>query len=120
MRGLRSRKPIGFRQWVVHASGNVWRFAETEEPVCKKTVVPRTIYLTADTKGIWHTDIHENMEVARGDILGYCTDFYGEVIKNYYAEADGVVFYYNAGLSVKEGTALVAYGIREHMIADEV
>ena len=91
----------------------------TEEPVCKKTVVPRTIYLTADTKGIWHTDIHENMEVARGDILGYCTDFYGEVIKNYYAEADGVVFYYNTGLSVEEGTTLVAYGIREYMIADE-
>ena len=59
------------------------------------------------------------MEVAQGDILGYCTDFYGEVIKNYYAEADGVVFYYNTGLSVEEGTALVAYGIREYMIADE-
>lgn len=93
--------------------------AETEEQVCKKTVVPRTIYLTSDTKGIWHTDLHENMEVARGELLGYCTDFYGEVIKNYYAEEDGVVFYYNTGLSVEEGTTLVAYGIREYMIADE-
>ena len=37
----------------------------------------------------------------------------------YYAEEDGIVFYYNTGLSVEEGTALVAYGIREHMIADE-
>ena len=92
---------------------------ETEEQVCKKTVVPRTIYLTSDTKGIWHTDLHENVEVARGELLGYCTDFYGEVIKNYYAEEDGVVFYYNTGLSVEEGTALVAYGIREYMIADE-
>lgn len=56
--------------------------AETEEQVCKKTVVPRTIYLTSDTKGIWHTDLHENMEVARGELLGYCTDFYGEVTRS--------------------------------------
>ena len=53
-----------------------------------------------------------------GELLGYCTVF-TEGNQKYYAEEDGVVFYYNTGLSVEEGTTLVAYGIREYMIADE-
>ena len=61
LRGLRSRKPIGFRQWVVHNDSKIFlkimRKTDLQENVqkCGKDYFDVTI-----TKCLWHTACAEN------------------------------------------------------------
>ena len=47
----------------------------------------------------------------KGQLLGTLRDFYGETVKEYYAEADGHILYQTEGLAVREGDFLAAYGL---------
>ena len=80
-------------------------------PVCKKTVYEKAVYLRADLRGLWYPEVHENMEIKKGQRLGYMEDFFGNLLKEYFAEGDGRVFYYTSALAITEGDPLVAYGL---------
>ena len=84
-----------------------------DEPaaVCRRTIYPRTVYLTAREQGLWYPAVTENTPVEKGQLLGHTEDFWGNLLREYYAEGDGIVFYYTCGLSVVEGTPLAAYGL---------
>lgn len=79
----------------------------------EKRIFVKTIYLEAEEDGVWYCNVKPNEIVKRGQLLGRMEDFYGNVLHEYYADADGIVFYHCCGLSVKAGRNLVAYGIEE-------
>ncbi len=79
----------------------------------EKHIFVKTIYLEAEEDGVWYCNVKPDAAVKKGQMLGRTEDFFGNVLHEYYAEADGIVFYHCCGLSVKAGRALVAYGVEE-------
>lgn len=69
-----------------------------------------TIYLTSHQKGLWYPQIKAGQHIKKNQLLGCVKDFFDQVIENYYAKDDGIVFYYTHCLAVREGYPLVAYG----------
>lgn len=105
-------------EWVSGAVGDIYlllsylgvtRTGKTGK-TCVQQVCTDTIYLEADVDGLWYASVSEGQTVKAGDVLGRIESFYGDVLKEYRAEKDGVVFYYTSGLPIKKGDALVAYG----------
>ncbi len=79
----------------------------------EKHIFVKTIYLEAEEDGIWYCNVEPNTFVREGDLLGHTEDFFGNVLHEYRAEENGIVFYHCCGLSVKTGRSLVAYGVEE-------
>ena len=79
--------------------------------VCRKTLYRKTVYLTARERGLWYPAVAENEPVEAGQLLGRVEDFWGNTVREYYAEGAGRVFYYTCGLAVTEKAPLVAYGL---------
>ena len=76
-----------------------------------KKIYTQAIYLEAEEAGLWYSNVKENQLIQKGASLGHIEDFYGNKIREYFAEADGHVFYYTGGLAVRKGDPLVAYGL---------
>ena len=72
-------------------------------------VFRESVYLEADRRGLWYPAVQKDTDVRRGDPLGVITDYFGRVLREYFAEDDGRVVYYTQGLAVEAGDALVAY-----------
>lgn len=72
-------------------------------------------YTMIDQKGVWLPNISLNQKVKKGDLLGTVTDFFGNELKRYYAEGDGIIVYFIAGMLVMDGDEAVAYGMLEDM-----
>lgn len=85
-----------------------------DREICTKQLYERSAYLSADRQGLWYPVVEENMAVRKGQILGSIQDFFGNTVAEYYAQGDGRVFYYAAGLPVKPGDDLVAYGLEAY------
>lgn len=81
--------------------------------VCPKTIYPKTVYLKAKERGLWYPLVAEGGNVKKGQLLGHTEDLWGNLLREYYAEGDGTVFYYTCGLSAVEDVPLVAYGLSE-------
>jgi len=79
----------------------------------EKRVFVRTIYQAAEEDGVWYSLAAPNETVEKGQPLGRMEDFYGNVLHEYRAAEDGLVFYHCCGLSVKAGRLLTAYGVEE-------
>ena len=84
--------------------------------ICRKKLYRNTEYLETDTRGVWYPAIKENQSVKKGELLGKLGDFFGNIIKRYYAIEDGTVIYYTAGMCVLEGDPLVAYGLENSAV----
>lgn len=74
-------------------------------------IYEQAVYLESESAGLWYPAVKENDRILEGQLLGRLEDLYGNVLREYYAEGDGVVLYYTAGLSVREGDSLAAYGL---------
>ncbi len=61
--------------------------------------------------GLCYPAVRENDRVVKGQLLGRLEDMFGNVAQEFYAESDGVIFYYTGGLAVGEGDSLAAYGL---------
>lgn len=75
-------------------------------------IYEHTVYLESTQEGLWYPEVEEDERIEKGQIIGRLEDFFGNTVREFYAEGDGVVFYYTGGLSVKEGDSLVAYGLK--------
>lgn len=80
---------------------------------CEQIIYPRSAYVTFDRRGVWNPAIEVNQKVKKGDLLGTITDFFGNEIKKYYAEYNGTIIYFIAGMCILEGDEAIAYGIDE-------
>lgn len=87
---------------------------DDNKAVCSKKVFHKTIYLSALHAGLWFPAITANQAVKEGDLLGRMEDFFGNIIAEYRAQADGTVFYYRRGIAVKQGQDLAAYGLEKY------
>ena len=68
------------------------------------------VYLEADFDGRWYPFVRRDSQVQKGQKVGEIRDFFGKVLKEYYAEYDGVVLMVPGALAVQKGDPLVAYG----------
>lgn len=106
-------------EWIAGHKRNIYLLLrhlgmyESEEPKVdyEPRVCDHTVYLESETAGLWYPEVKENDRISKGQRLGRLEDMFGNVIREFYAEGDGVVFYYTGGLSVKEGDSLAAYGL---------
>ncbi|MCQ2374106.1 MAG: hypothetical protein MJ050_08515, partial [Phascolarctobacterium sp.] len=73
----------------------------------------KSAYLMIDCKGVWKPNVEINKQVKKGELIGTVSDFFGNVMKQYYAEGDGIVAYYIAGMLVLDGDEAIAYGLLE-------
>ena len=83
------------------------------EPIQEPKIYEQTIYLESTKAGLWYPKIKEQSRVVKGQVLGHLEDMFGNVLQEFCAEGDGVVFYYMEGLSARERDILVAYGLEE-------
>lgn len=113
------------KEWIAGHKRNIYLLLkhlgmyESGEPKVdyEPQVYEHAVYLESEKAGLWYPAIKEDEKITKGQLLGRLEDLFGNVLQEFYAEGDGVVFYYTNGLSVKEGDALVAYGLetyREH------
>lgn len=77
----------------------------------KHRVFREAVYVDFDASGLWYPAVDVDTPVKKGQLLGTLRDFYGETLKEYYAEADGHLLYQTEGLAVREGDFLAAYGL---------
>ena len=106
-------------EWIAGHKRNIYlllrhlNMYETHEPdiACEPKVYERVIYQESEKAGLWYPAIKEKDQLKKGQLLGRLEDMFGEVLQEYYAKGDGVVFYYTAGLSLKKGYLLASYGL---------
>lgn len=83
------------------------------EPVKKQKEVPRRLekgyFINAGHTGIWHPSRRAGETFKKGTLLGRILDYFGNVLEEYYAEADGVLLYQTISLSILKGSPMVAY-----------
>lgn len=68
-------------------------------------------YLEADVEGRWYACVTTDDEIRKGQKLGEIRDLFGKVLKEYYADKDGIVIMLCAALAVRQGDSIVTYGI---------
>ncbi len=83
----------------------------TRDEALKRRVFLDTIYLDFDEDGLWYPAAQVDTAVKKGQLLGTLRDFFGETVKEYFAEADGHIFYQWEGLAARKGDFLIAYGV---------
>lgn len=79
-------------------------------PAVPAVEMTNVIYLDSDVTGMWHplADIEE--KISKGQKIGYITDIFGNVTKEYFAQYDATVLYIATSLAIAEGTAIITYG----------
>jgi hypothetical protein len=60
--------------------------------------------------GLWYRSVKPGDEISKGQVLGHTEDCFGNVLREYRAEEDGIVLYGNGGLKAAKGHLAVAYG----------
>ncbi len=83
----------------------------TRDETVKRRVFRDAVYLDFDEDGLWYPAVGVDTPVKKGQLLGTLRDFYGETVKEYFAEADAHVLYQWEGLAARKGDFLIAYGV---------
>lgn len=82
-----------------------------DRTVCKKTYYTEAVYPEAQEEGLWFPCICEDTYIRKGETIGHTEDIYGNLLRTYTAEADGLVLYYRTALHVSKGTPIAAYAL---------
>lgn len=77
---------------------------------CKQYILSPMEDLLSDAEGIWYPAVAVDQKVKKGQLLGHLEDVWGNLVKEYYAQEDGVILYYTTALPIKKGHMLVSYG----------
>lgn len=88
-------------------------------PRIRQVISRENIYIAAqegDISDLWYCALAPGEEICAGQELGHFEDFFGNVHRRFFAEGDGVVFYFKSGLSVAPGENVVAYGLKRGMV----
>ncbi len=78
----------------------------------KVSFLSRMAVMTADHEGCWYPARKLEDTVKKGDTLGEIRDFFGNVLGEYKAEADGVLLYLVTSLAITKGDPLTAIGVQ--------
>ena len=75
-----------------------------------KVEITNAIYLNSDVDGCWYPNVLPGDKIEKGMVIGEIKDFFGNTMKTYLANVDGVVLYMTVSLSVSKDEPLIAYG----------
>lgn len=64
--------------------------------------------LDAEENGCWYPYISVKQRVVKGEKVGAIKDYFGNILKEYDAPADGMVLYVTQSLAIREGDSLLA------------
>ncbi|MGM0169219.1 hypothetical protein IGI39_003535 [Enterococcus sp. AZ135] len=85
-----------------------------EQPLEDKKELPlltEVCYVHSPSTGLWTPTCEISDLVQKGQLLGVIEDFFGNVLKEVFAEQEGQILYQAAGLPINEGESLIAYGL---------
>ena len=80
------------------------------DETCEKELIRRARYISFTEDGLWYRSVKPGDEISKGQVLGHTEDCFGNVLREYRAEEDGIVLYGNGGLKAAKGHLAVAYG----------
>lgn len=67
-------------------------------------------YIDSPLKGYWYPAFNPGETFSVGDSIGEIRDCFGEILKTFYAEFNGVLLYQTISLAVNMNDSLIAYG----------
>ena len=79
-----------------------------EQPQNKDVLID-VVYKNADYSGCFYRQKKAGEKFAKGELLGEIKDYFGENLKSYYAEFNGVILYQTASLTVIKDGPMLAY-----------
>ncbi len=71
----------------------------------------KMLVTTATTDGCWYPSVQLEDQVKKGQKIGEIRDYFGSVIDEYHAEADGIVLYLVTSLAITTSDPLAAVGV---------
>jgi predicted deacylase len=80
------------------------------EPVLDQVWVKKTTYIRSEHEGIFYPLTQGGRHVHKGKLLGYLTDFFGNIIQKAVAPHDGIVMYIIATPPMSKGEPMVKIG----------
>ena len=83
-------------------------YADTD--TCEKKIFQKAYYTQAQETGLWFPAVHAGQTIKKGELLGRTEDFRGRLLREYSAEADGIVLYYRIGMNAVQGDPRAADG----------
>jgi predicted deacylase len=79
-------------------------------PVAHPVWMANATVITSDREGVFHALVGPEAYVAKGTVVGYITDYYGDKVADVSSPVAGVVIYIRAIPSLKKGDNLVDIG----------
>ncbi|MCB0491703.1 MAG: succinylglutamate desuccinylase/aspartoacylase family protein [Cyclobacteriaceae bacterium] len=98
----------------IDATSNVLRSLGVMEGTIKSsevTFLKKMAVMTAEDEGCWYAFKNLEEKVKKGEVLGEIRDFFGNVLREYKAEEDGVLLYVVTSLAITKGDPLTAIGV---------
>lgn len=72
--------------------------------------VEKASYIDSAAEGFWYPKKQVGDLFRKGELLGVVEDVWGNRLQACHAEYDGIVLYQTAGMGVRQGDSLIAYG----------
>lgn len=89
---------------------NVIADSNYENKKKNKVEITNAVYVDSEVDGCWYPNVLPGDTVNEGMIIGEIKDFFGNTVKTYNAEINGVVLYMTMSLSISKNEPLIAYG----------
>ncbi len=72
--------------------------------------IRKVTYIRSEHQGIFYPLVHQGRHVQRGELLGYLTDFFGNIIQKAMAPHEGIIMYIIATPPMSKGEPMVKIG----------
>lgn len=82
-----------------------------KEPSGNTIDVTKAVYLDATATGCWYPTVKLEEKVKKGQKIGEIKDVFGNLLAEYFAEFDSTVIFIGVSLAIKEGDAIITYGV---------
>jgi predicted deacylase len=99
---------------ILHGCANILKYLGMIEGKARLLFDPiwvrKTTYIRSNHDGLFYPLSHGGAHVQKGELLGYLTDFFGNILQNAVAPHDGVVMYIIATPPMSKGEPMVKIG----------
>ena len=65
--------------------------------------------LDADIDGLWYPSYGAGDEVSEGELVGYITDYFGNILREYHSPVNGRILYNTTSLAIRNGDPLISF-----------
>lgn len=82
---------------------------EIDMPEKEPYLLEHPLYQNISTSGIWRTDLKAGDHLEVGQMIGYVTDYFGNILEEVYAEHSGDILYLTKTLWADKDTEVITY-----------